>query len=275
MNSNPHIKILILNYNGKHIIQRCLDSVFKLEYNNFSVDVIDNGSNDNSIEIINNLFNDVTIHQIGENLGYAQGYNFCFDKLKKDNIDYYLLLNNDAIVVSDLIINLLLNVEKYGSGNIYGPKIYYSNTSRLWFAGGLYSKFLGITRHIGMNQFEDNICYKTKQTDYITGCCMLISKKIIDKLNGFEKKYKMYYEDVDLCHRAYLEGVKCFIIEGQAIAHDVSYTIKNNSIFKKYHMFISQIKFIYKFNNPVFFIISMIINIFLMPLYPLKRFMKL
>ena len=52
MNNNPHIKILILNYNGEEIIHRCLESVSSIDYDNYSVDVIDNGSTDNSKEIL-------------------------------------------------------------------------------------------------------------------------------------------------------------------------------------------------------------------------------
>ena len=64
MNNNPHIKILILNYNGENIIHKCLKSVFNIDYDNYSVDVIDNGSTDNSIKIITGSFHNVNLHQI-------------------------------------------------------------------------------------------------------------------------------------------------------------------------------------------------------------------
>lgn len=275
MNNNPHIKILILNYNGEEIIYRCLESTASIDYDNYSVDVIDNGSTDNSNEIIAKSFPDVNLYQISKNLGYAKGYNYAFNKLRDEKFEYYLILNNDAILVKDILKNLLNNAKYYGHKNIYGPKICYSNTSKLWFAGGTYNKFLGIAKHIGIDQFEKNISYKTKKTDYITGCCMLISKDTIDDLIGFEEFYTMYYEDVDLCHRALKYGVQCYVVEGNAIYHDVSYTIGNHSIYKKYHMIISQLKFIYKFNNLLFFIISIMINILLFPIYLIKKIIGL
>ena len=104
---------------------------------------------------------------------------------------------------------------------------------------------------------------------------MFIHKDIIDKLQGFEEFYTMYYEDVDLCHRAIKYGTQCYVIEGDPIYHDVSYTIGNHSIYKNYHMIISQIKFIYKFNNPILFIISLIINILLIPIHLIKKIIGL
>ena len=104
---------------------------------------------------------------------------------------------------------------------------------------------------------------------------MFIRKDIIDKLAGFEESYTMYYEDVDLCHRASKYGIQCYVIEGSPIYHDVSYTIGNHSIPKNYHMIISQMKFIYKFNNPLLFTISIIINILLTPIHLIKKIIGL
>ena len=104
---------------------------------------------------------------------------------------------------------------------------------------------------------------------------MLINKDMIEKLNGFDESYTMYYEDLDLCHRAYEYGTKCYIIEGDPIYHEVSYTIGAKSFYKKYHMVCSQLKFIYKINNPLFFIISIIINIMLIPFFFIKKNIKI
>ena len=275
MMNNPHIKILILNYNGQDIISKCLESVMNIDYSNYSVDIIDNGSTDDSVEIIKKSFNNVKIHQINENLGYSRGYNYGFNELKSEIFEYYLILNNDAIINNNLLKNLFSNATHYGYNNIYGPKIYYSNTLKLWFAGGIYNKFLGIASHVGMNEFEDTVFYKTQQTNYISGCCMFISKENIDNLKGFDDSYNMYYEDVDLCHRALKNDVKCYVVEGQPISHHVSYTIGNHSINKKYRMIMSQIKFIYKSNNILFFIISIILNILLIPILLMRKIIKL
>ena len=188
MNKKPHIKILILNWNGSSIISRCIDSIKNISYINYSVDVIDNGSTDDSIKIIKNNYSDINLHTIEKNIGYSKGYNLIFKKLEKDkNTDYYLILNNDTVVNEALLDTLYINSVKFGSNNIYGPKIKYLDKDKIWFSGGCYNKYLGFTKHIGIRKIEDNIFYKTNKTDYISGCCMLIKKSLIDQLGGFQK----------------------------------------------------------------------------------------
>ena len=88
MNRKPHIKILILNWNGSSIISRCIESVKNINYDNYSIDIIDNGSKDESCEIIRNTYPDISLHTIEKNIGYAKGYNFIFKKLQNvHNID--------------------------------------------------------------------------------------------------------------------------------------------------------------------------------------------
>ena len=276
MNKKPHIKILILNWNGESIIERCLDSVVEMNYDNFSIDIIDNGSEDNSIGIITQKYPNIKIHQISSNLGYSKGYNYAFDQLKDSHFKYYLLLNNDTSISSDLLTNLYKNTLQYGERNIYGPKINFINTKKIWFSGGYYNIYSGFCRHIGINTVEKNIMYKTKITKYISGCCMLINKTLISDLNGFDEDYSMYYEDVDLCHRAsLLHATSCYVIENSTIFHDVSYSLGQKSFKKIYYKIISQFKFIYKSNNFIIFLISILIHVMLIPIYLIFIIFKL
>ena len=265
MTKLPNIKILVLNWNGENIVEECLSSLQSIDYNNFSIDIIDNGSSDNSISVIEQYFSDITIHKIDKNLGYSKGYNLIFKKLKNDSFEYYLLLNND----------LVQKQKEFGYNHIYGPKIYYSNNrSKLWYAGGYINKFLGIAHHIGINKFEKNIKYKTIQTNYISGCCMLIKKELINDLNGFNEIFKMYYEDVDLCYRAHNIGVHSYVIDDVVILHDVSYSLGGNSLIKIYYQFFSKLKFVFKSNNLFIFLLAFFLNILFLPLTLIKFFIN-
>jgi hypothetical protein len=275
MNKIPHIKILVLNWNGEDIIEKCLISLNRLDYKNFSIDVIDNNSTDNSIQIIKRKFPNVNLHINKKNLGYASGYNTIFRKLKNENFSYYFILNNDTVVDRSILGCLTKNLNDFGKDNIYGPKINYLNDkSKIWYAGGYFNKFLGFTKHIGINKHEKRIKYKTIQTKYISGCSMLISKNLINELDGFNSSFKMYYEDVDLCYRAALMNKKCFFIEDALVYHEVSYSIGRNSLKKFMTKIISQAKFVYYHNNIIYFIISLFINIIFLPLYLVNNFMK-
>ncbi len=272
---NPHIKILILNWNGIGVIENCLDSVSKINYPNFSISVIDNGSIDHSISYIKQHYPEIDIIENNKNLGYGRGYNKAFKKYKNDSFDYYLVLNNDTVVPSDLLSNLYYNLMKYGPDNIYSPKIN-DLKGRIWFAGAKLIKMLGITNHTNIRNTESLFSCKTHISDYVPGCCMLISKRLIEELNGFNETFSMYYEDVDLCYRAVQFSSKCFVIEENTILHDVSSSIGYNSIKKYLLKFSSQIKFIYSNNNVFIFLISFLFNLLFSPIYFLiflyKRF---
>ena len=74
------VDILILNYNGKAFLKECLDSVMAIDYSNYSVVFIDNGSTDNSVDYVKSLYENVEVVQTGENKFYAGGYNYFFNK---------------------------------------------------------------------------------------------------------------------------------------------------------------------------------------------------
>ena len=97
-----HIKILILNWNGKHLLKPCLDSVTAIDYHNFSVMVIDNGSSDGSREMVKGNYRSVEMLALDHNYGFAGGYNRCFAQLKDEPLEFILLLNNDTEVDSEV-----------------------------------------------------------------------------------------------------------------------------------------------------------------------------
>ena len=196
----PHIKILILNWNGKHLLKPCLDSVSKIDYPNYSITVIDNGSTDNSVKMVKENFSEVELLELETNYGFAGGYNRCFTQLKYDYSEFVLLLNNDTEVDSNILSSFIQAKEMHGNNNLYGGKIFYQKNPKLiWYAGGNVNlKYFNIS-HRGLRQNDSPEYSKPLQTDYITGCCMFTSMEVINQLNGFDERFNMYGEDVDLC----------------------------------------------------------------------------
>ena len=271
MHKLPHIKILILNWNGIGVIENCLNSLSEISYENHSITIIDNGSLDKSIEYINISHPAIDIIKIEKNIGYSAGYNYALKKLLNDGSDFYLLLNNDTILQDDLLKTMYANIKLFGDNNIYSPKIMYAdNPKKVWYAGAKLNSFLGSSSHIGIREEENLLKYKTRITGYVSGCCMLIKKDLINKLGGFNDTFRMYYEDVDLCHRAKKYDSKCFVIEECSILHKVSYSLNNNKIKKICLKLSSMIKFIYLNNNIIFFIMALVCHSILTPVYMLK-----
>ena len=121
----PHIKILILNLNGKGLLKPCIESVIKIDYPNYSVLMIDNGSMDGSLEMVKKNYPNVEYFELDTNYGFAGGYNRCFERLTDDSSEYIMLLNNDTEVDSDILNSFNDAREKFGDKHIIGCKIYY------------------------------------------------------------------------------------------------------------------------------------------------------
>ena len=230
----PHIKILILNWNGKHLLKPCLDSVTAIDYPNYSVMVIDNGSVDNSVKMVNENFPEVDIIELKNNYGFSGGYNRCFTRLKDEYSGFILLLNNDTVVDPDILNSFIQAKEKYGDNNLYGGKIFYQNNPEvIWYAGGNVNlKYLKIS-HRGIRQTDSVEYSKPMQTDYITGCCLFTSMQVINKLKGFDERFNMYGEDVDLCLRAKAEGINCYYWPDAKLWHHVSASLGGAFTFNK------------------------------------------
>jgi len=226
---NPHIKILILNWNGKHLLRPCLDSVSAIDYPNFSVMVIDNGSADDSVKMVNENFPNIDIVGLKYNYGFAGGYNRCFSQLRDKYSGFIFLLNNDTEVDPDILNSFVQAKEKYGDNNLYGGKIFYKNNPELiWYAGGnINLKYLKIS-HQRIRQNDSPESSKPQQTDYITGCCLFTSMVVLNQLNGFDERFNMYGEDVDLCLRANKMGINCYFIPEAKLWHHVSASIGGN-----------------------------------------------
>lgn len=219
----PHIKILILNWNGKQLLKPCLDSVTSIDYPNYSIIVIDNGSSDGSIEMINKNYPNVDCFALDDNYGFSGGYNRYLPQLNDNESEFLLFLNNDTEVDSNILNNMNAARKKFGNDHIYGGKIYYRyNPELIWYAGGKVNLKWGHISHRGIRKQDSKEFSSPMQTDYITGCCLFTSNAVMKQLNGFDEQFNMYGEDVDLCLRAKKIGIKCFYWPQAKLWHHVS-----------------------------------------------------
>ena len=230
----PHIKILILNWNGKQLLKPCLGSVTSIDYPNYSIIVIDNGSSDGSIEMIKQNYPNVDCFALDKNYGFAGAYNHYFAQLTDDTTEFILLLNNDTEVDIKILNSFIQAKEQFGDNQIYGGKIYYhDNPEKIWYAGGNVKLKHAIISHRGIREQDSQKFSTPMKIDYVTGCCLFTSKKVINQLNGFDGRFYMYGEDVDLCLRAKKVGIQCYYWPEAKLWHHVSASLGGNYSIKK------------------------------------------
>lgn len=222
----PHVAIIILNWNGKTDTIACLDSLQKVTYPDYSIILLDNGSTDGSIEAFKDKYPYVTLIDNGKNLGFAGGNNPGIDKAMKDGADYIILLNNDTVVAPDFIQELVKAAESLNAG-IVGPKMYYFEPKdMIYYAGGYINWYTGYSKHAGFRQTENGQHDEVKEVDFVNGACLMVKREVVEKLGGLPVDYFLMWEDIDYCINAKRHGYKVVYVPSSVIWHKISASIK-------------------------------------------------
>ncbi|BAY34808.1 glycosyl transferase [Nostoc carneum NIES-2107] len=251
----PKISIIILNWNGKEDTCECIRTVQTLEYSNYEVIVVDNGSQDDSVKTFRQEFPEVTIIETHANLGYAEGNNRGIAYAMSKGCDYILILNNDAIVAPCLIKSFLRVSKERPQAGVFGAKIYYKNEpNKIWFAGGVWIPETASTDHIGINQIEDNFTWsEIREIDYACGCALLVKTEVIHKIGFLEPKFFLTWEETDFCYRAKRAGFECLLVPSAHVWHKVSASFKGGEAGLLYHYFIQRNRLLWIERNLPFY----------------------
>lgn len=238
-NRLPKVFVIVLNYNGKNCISKCLNSIYQSDYPNFEVIVVDNASNDGSFEEIRQKFQTTNLIRNNANLGFAAGNNVGIRYALEKFADYVFLLNNDATVERGTLSEIVNQAEK-SHLPISSPLIY--KNGKIWFEGGkiIWSRMRAIHSKIKASK-EPFAC------EYVTGCAMLIHKQVFKTIGLFDEKFFLYYEDADFCFRAKQQGFKSYIIPSGKVSHEEASESENGA--KLYWLVLSGLIFFQK-NTP-------------------------
>jgi GT2 family glycosyltransferase len=208
----PNVFIIVLNWNNANETLKCLESLRQLNYSNYQIIVIDNGSTDNSPEIIRSSFPEITILETGENLGYAGGNNVGNRYAMGKGAEYVWILNNDTVVDNHCLEYMVQAAEADERIGMVGSKILFiDKPDTICYAGGrVYLNRGGLTWHIGSNHIDDGSFDKPMETEYITGCSVLAKREMIEDVGLLDENYFLYFEDADWSLRARQKGWKVF-----------------------------------------------------------------
>ncbi len=248
----PRVVIIVLNWNGRELTLQCLRSLEQLRYGNYATVVVDNGSQDGSVEAVRAEFPRVEVQPLPVNLGYAGGNNAGLEVALKQNPDWIMFLNNDTEVAPGLLAALISGAERFPDGAVFGPKIYYGGEENLiWYAGGQISLPLGRLRHRGIREPDGGQYNQPGRTDFVSGCCLLIRADLVRRLGGFDPSYTMYTEDVDLCYRARQLGAGCYYVPAGRVRHYLSSSVGGElSLRKVYLKWRSGLRFLRRYARP-------------------------
>lgn len=237
---NPSVAIIILNWNGKEDTYECLKSVQKLNYSNYQIIIVDNGSEDNSVLFFRQEFPDILMIENGTNLGYAGGNNPAIEMAIDKNFDYVLLLNNDAIVDPQLLNSFVDASKNNPLAGVFGAKIYHLNEPlKIWFAGGKILPNTLDASHEGGGEIDNNGSWEEiRPIDYACGCALFFKSDVVKTIGLLESKFFLMWEETDFCYRARRAGFECLFVPKALVWHKISASFKGGGegYLQKYFM---------------------------------------
>lgn len=219
----------MLTWNNYELTRDCLYSVRKLDYSNFEVILVDNGSGDGSPERLAAEFPEVRLIQNDKNLGFPAGNNVAIRDAIQRNPDYFLLLNNDTLVAPDFLSKLVRVTESDQRIGIVNPKIlYFEPSDRIWFAGGYFKPWWSTGKVRGVNRRDMGKYDDTREISFVTGCAFLIKTAVVRQIGLLDELFFLGFEDLDWTVRALRAGFRAFYVGSAVIWHKSSYDTKKN-----------------------------------------------
>lgn len=214
----PNVGIVISNYNGWQDTVQCLESLDKQTYWDFEIILLDDASTNDSVEQLRPHLpaNTVFLPQQA-NIGFAAANNVGIRRALADGCNWVLLLNNDTVAAPDFLETLLRETPE---GTVSCPKMLFLNPpDEIWFAGGELDRATGRVKHLGGHEKDGPAFAEKKQVSFITFCCVLLPRDVIERVGFLDETLFMYCEDVDYCIRLADAGVPLWFLPDAKIWH--------------------------------------------------------
>jgi len=225
--ANIDLSIVIVSYNTRLITANCINSInrsLRASKIRYEIIVADNDSNDGSHQLLSamseNKKNHLVYFQTNQNLGFGRGNNYAVSKSKGRLI---LLLNSDTIILNNAIEKLYYyytrNAKKI---HFLGPKLLNFNltpqpsAARFFTLPVVFAALLLKGDYLGLTRSSPA---RLQKVDWISGACLMTTRKIYDRMKGFDKKIFMYMEEVDFLYRAYKKRLYTYFYPAAQIVH--------------------------------------------------------
>ena len=215
----PLVSVVVLNYNGKYFIKKCLQTVFATIYPSFEVIFVDNASTDDSVEIVKKNYPSSKIIVNTENLHFTEGNNI---GLRVAKGEYVVLLNNDTEVHPrwlNEIVNLMESDPAIGACQC--KLLFMDNPNEIDSAGGLVNP-LGLCVERGKGEKDIQQYDRIDEIFHGKGAALVLRKKVLSEIGLLDRQFLYNSEDIDLCWRLHLRGYKVYFCPKAEVYHSRS-----------------------------------------------------
>ena len=231
MMHSPKLSIIIITWNDAGRLERCLESIMYCKDEiNYEVIVIDNGSNDHTLTMLER-FHAVKVIENGRNLGMAPARNV---GIKYAKGSYLFFLDSDTEIYSGCLTNAVNTLDSNRDAWIGGCKTYRADGTlehnaksfytlqtilyRRTLLGKVFPNASCLRKHLN----KDKEHTKNFDTDWVAGAALIVRREAIERLGGFDERFTHYFDDYDLCYRAWKMGGRVIYIADSPIVHYLS-----------------------------------------------------
>ncbi len=218
---HPTVSVIVVNWNGKNLLFACLQSLQRQTFKDFEIIVVDNGSTDGSIELIQNHFPEAQVIALNTNLGFSAANNIGIQRARGR---YIALLNNDTEADPRWLEELVKALDTRREISFCASKMLLHHQRDLADACGDFYSVDGIGGKIG--HLQSATIYSEPRE--VFGACAgaaIYRRELLEELGGFDEDFFIAHEDTDLSFRAQLRGHRCLYVPTAIVYHKLSATI--------------------------------------------------
>ncbi len=233
--AQPKISFLTVNFNQPEVTLDLLNSLVKLESQDWECIVVDNGSAASSLEEDVKAFPKVKFLRSDENLGFAGGNNI---GLALCEGEYIFLINNDTELPADFLNELIPFVDNSTNLGALSPRIiYHDEPDLIQYAGSTEMNKVTIRSFgVGFREKDQGQYNDIRKTPFTHGAAMLVPRKVLDIVGPMREDYFLYYEELDWCERIRQAGFDIWYYGPTFLWHKESVSTGRNSPFKTYYV---------------------------------------
>jgi hypothetical protein len=234
MSTDPSAAIVIVNWNGRRLLETCLPAALAQTHADYAVIVVDNGSSDDSLAWLAARYPGVRVIANRENTGFCAGNNQAFAAVSSP---YLALLNNDAAPEPGWLAAMIEVMESDASVGMIAPKVLRWDDHSIIDSQGLAVDRSGTAWDWGSGERDDPAEPPAPRPVFgASGAACLYRRAMLDDIGGLDEDFFAYLEDADLAWRARLAGWRCLYVPTARVYHRHSATGGEGSPFKGFHL---------------------------------------
>ena len=235
---NDLVYFIIVSFNASGVIEECLESILKQDYESFKVLIVDNNSTDHSVELMRKKYPSLKLITLEKNYGFARANNIAINSIWQEKPKFIAFINTDVVLEPNWLSSLIEFMDNYQYDFAQSIITDYQSENILDSLG------IGISRHLRIYDRNRGEPLPNKNNhETIFGPCFaaaVFKREVVESVRGkqkfLEEEFKTFYEDVDCCFRANYNGFKAGVLSKPLCRHRRSFTADKRPFYKYFYL---------------------------------------